>query len=370
MSSVDLPLLDLFNRLREHCPLGIDEYMLALRALQAGFGLGDRRAIVQLCCLLWTKSDEDVQLLHRLFEQMLVQLAPPTKELSIPDPLQHPSEPSIDREPEMSPSELSQPISPTPPNLTLEMDEPVEVVQAIRRSARADLDMRRPRFNLLTEYFPVTRRQMKQSWRSLRRPVREGPPEELDVVATVEKIGRQGLLLAPVLVPRRRNRADLVLMIDQGGSMVPFHNLSRQLVETAQRGGRLGRAGVYYFHNYPLSHLYCDPALLEALPIPDALAAFSKRTAVLIVSDAGAARGNFEMERVKETQEFIGKLKQSVRYYAWLNPLPNNRWHGTTAGEIARMVPMFEMNRHGLDVAISMLRGRYTYWQNMYSWMI
>ncbi|MEH2060166.1 MAG: hypothetical protein V7K97_29335 [Nostoc sp.] len=38
----------------------------------------------------------------------------------------------------------------------------------------------------------------------------------------------------------------------------------------------------------------------------------------------------------------------------WLNPMPSECWRQTTTGEIARFVPMFEMN-----TAISVLRGRY-----------
>ncbi|MBC6479577.1 MAG: hypothetical protein GDA56_19165 [Hormoscilla sp. GM7CHS1pb] len=67
----------------------------------------------------------------------------------------------------------SEETSPKPdiPSLTLEED-PVQVVQAVRRSGR-DRD-RRPRYSLLTEYFPVTKREMKQTWRYRRSPVREG----------------------------------------------------------------------------------------------------------------------------------------------------------------------------------------------------
>jgi uncharacterized protein with von Willebrand factor type A (vWA) domain len=58
-----------------------------------------------------------------------------------------------------------------------------------------------------------------------------------------------------------------------------------------------------------------------------------------------------------------------VRRYAWLNPMPNHRWRNTTAEEIARFVPMFEMNRRGLDAAIDILRGRYVQWERLYPWM-
>ncbi|MGB7442862.1 MAG: hypothetical protein WA919_17490, partial [Coleofasciculaceae cyanobacterium] len=219
--------------------------------------------------------------------------------------------------------------------------------------------LQRLRHILLTEYFPVTKRQMKQSWRYLRRPVREGAPVELDIEATVDKLGRNSILLEPVLVPRRINRTDLVLIVDQEGSMVPFHALSRQLIETAERGGRLRQTRVFYFHDYADEYLYRHPALLNAQPIDEILAEVGERAVVLIVSDGGAARGNFDRERVKYTQEWIEQLQQSVQYLAWLNPMPNDSWQHTTAGEIKEFVPMFEMSRQGMNSAISVLRGRY-----------
>ncbi len=375
MNPEELPLQDLFNRLRDHgLPLGVEEYTAALQALRAGFGMEDRRALGQMCCTLWAKSDEETRLFHHLFDQMLHQpVTPREEEPLVPEP---PESPPDEIPLETPRPELPEPVSPStaptpPPSFRLEQeDEPVQVVRAIRRSGRDDWPMTRPRFSLLTDYFPVTRRQMKQSWRHLRRPVREGPPEELDVRATVEKVGREGMLLEPVLIPRRSNRAELVLLIDQDGSMVPFHTLSRQLIETVRRGGRLKQTRVYYFHDYPDDYLYRDSARQEAHPISGVLATIGERTAVLIVSDAGAARGNLDLERIERTQSFVEQLKQSVRRYVWLNPMPNHRWADTTAGEIARVTPMFELSRSGLDEAISALRGQYIYWEKMYQWMI
>jgi uncharacterized protein with von Willebrand factor type A (vWA) domain len=53
------------------------------------------------------------------------------------------------------------------------------------------------------------------------------------------------------------------------------------------------------------------------------------RTGVLIVSDAGAARGNFNKDRVEYTVKFLKQLEQSVSYYTWLNPMPNDSWQNT-----------------------------------------
>jgi uncharacterized protein len=210
---------------------------------------------------------------------------------------------------------------------------------------------------------------MKQSWRYLRRMVREGPREELDVGGTIEKVSREGFLLEPVLLPSRLNRTELVLLIDHDGSMVPFHALTQQLVETAQRGGQVGKTHVYYFHDYPDDYLYLDPIRLEAIPTLDFLGVLSNRTALLIVSDGGAARGYLDEGRVKRIESFVQLVRTSIRYYAWLNPMPYERWQGNTAGQIARSVPMFEMSRSGLDAAISALRGQYAYWERMHSWM-
>lgn len=236
--------------------------------------------------------------------------------------------------------------------LTPTMEDEVQVAQAVLQATSKKGEI------LTSEYFPLTARQMKQIWRYLRRPVREGQATELDVEATVNQIGRQGILLKPVLVPRRINRAEMLLLIDQDGSMVPFHALSYRLAETALRGGRLGRAGIYYFHNCPIENLYHDPHHQEGKLITDIVThVCSERTAILIFSDAGAARGGYNQERYELTQEFLAQLKQRVRYIAWLNPLPKERWLGTTAGDIARLVPMFEVNRRSMQDAIGVLRG-------------
>jgi uncharacterized protein with von Willebrand factor type A (vWA) domain len=371
------PLEDLFYRLRDHgLPLGIAEYMAVVRALQAGVGVADRESLRQLCRAVWVKSDEEKLLFQRLFDEMLAQpiaaqaaekpeaTSPAPEEPGTASSPKAPGEPAreeVQPEPAPSPNRPSQDVS-------LQTSEPSGIVQAIRQG-QGHLDLERPKYSLLTEYFPVTRRQMKQSWRYLRRPVREGPPVELDVQATVEKISREGMFREPVLLPRRVNKAEIVLLVDQDGSMVPFHALSRQLIETVRRGGLLQRAPVYYFHDYPAEYLYLEPARLQARRVLDVLMGFDPYTALLVISDAGAARGHLDAERVEQTRVFLRKLAQHARRIAWINPLPNPRWANTTAGEIARLVPMFDMSRRGLDDAVNTLRGRYVYGAKPYPWM-
>lgn len=387
-------LLNLFKELRKWgLPLGVEEYMLAVEALQAGFGIGDRNSLERLCCTLWTKSETEARLLKRLLDEIIKRMPVEISKSTSPKLPQTQQKTSQKSQPQTSSKEpkksatysttspvsetseqsstitpLEQPEQPvskptSPPEIPLDIDEPEQVIQAMRQSGFNSLEMSYYRPNSIDEYLPVTPRQIKQSWRFLRCRVREGSLEELDVEGTVEKICREGVLLQPVMMPSYKNRSKLVLLLDQGGSMVPFHHLSRQLIDKAQQGGNITQIGVYYFYNYPEKYLYTDPNRLKYQLVTSILESMDSRTGVLIVSDAGAARGNFNKDRVEYTVKFLKQLEQSVSYYTWLNPMPNDSWQNTTAGAIASFVPMFEMSREGLNAAINTLRGRYVYWE-------
>jgi uncharacterized protein len=509
----ELPLLELFIRLREAgLPLGLEDYQAAVKALQGGYGVGDRASLARLCRTLWVRSADENQLFDHYFRQSFVTPKPeitdekeiqeilshvtttnpkksrfqklilwevtnsifrilsyvalilglavglsmayfhlvetqkssiPTavldilkntrgtpKSTPIPTPMTtlSPGPQTIkpvdlklprtaDQEQQIQTwkhkiqvfdqgkqmqwmliailimiaigtgtiwlirtffQRLPQPISPLPPE-TLpnrspqktrqtqpkalsEVQDEVQVAQTIRQTEIIGQTQTRTgdRSAVLTpDYLPVTQRQMKQSWRYLRQFIREGLPTELDVELTVRHIAQNGILLNPVLIPPRRNKTSLSLIIDQDGSMVAFHRLSARLVETALQGGRLGPSGVSYFHNCPIDYLYHDPHHQQPIPVQNWLDQLShSRSVVLIFSDAGAARGSLNLDRIQETESFLKGLKQQVRNVAWLNPIPKKRWVGTSAETIAQSVPMFEISRSGMDGAISALRGR------------
>jgi uncharacterized protein len=74
------------------------------------------------------------------------------------------------------------------------------------------------------------------------------------------------MLLRPVLQPRRRNLANLVILVDTQGSMAPFALLIEAVVESILRGG-LGKISLYYFHNYPKNVVYQRSNLTRAVPL-------------------------------------------------------------------------------------------------------
>jgi len=81
--------------------------------------------------------------------------------------------------------------------------------------------------------------------------------------------------------------------------------------------------------------------------------------ALIIISDAGATRGVFDLDRVTATEQSLVKIRKLIRRQVWVNPVPKVRWPKTTAGEIANSIPMFEMSRIGISIAVRMLRGNY-----------
>lgn len=354
------PLLGLFLRLREAgLPLGIDDYLLAVRGLQAGFGQPDRGALRRFCAALWVKSADDERLFAAHFDRSLAAAASYDSGSRLPEKPEAASEVSPSRtgtDLETAPSGRGLSVQLTA--LTRQADDEVQAATVVAQVASSDTEARAARYLLMSDYLPVTKRQMKQSWRFLRQQVREGPLEEVDVEATIDDICRNGFLVEPVRVPRRTNRAELILLIDTRGSMVPFHALGRRLIRTAERGGRLGRAGVLYFHDCPTEFLYRDPARQKAAAIDRWLVSGGlDRSRILIFSDGGAARGQFDRERLALTADFLEKLNRRVRRVAWLNPMPRARWTATTAEAIASLVPMFEVNQQGLHEAIRVLRG-------------
>lgn len=124
--------------------------------------------------------------------------------------------------------------------------------------------------------------------------------------------------------------------------MVPFHRLTRRLArfvdEADERG--LTRRDRYYFHNIPSEGLFTNPNLTRGVPYEEVLAGCSPSTGVLIVSDAGAARGGRLLQRIQLTTRFLMQIGAITRHLFWLNPMPSDRWPGSSAQIIAHRVRM------------------------------
>jgi len=207
-------------------------------------------------------------------------------------------------------------------------------------------------------YTPISRLSMTYMWRYLRRPVADGPANVLDIEATIEQVAHQGFFLTPVYRRWQSNHAHLMFLIDQNGSMSPFHSVVKDLVDTACEETSIKQVDVFYFHNVFDDRIYKDDHLTSWMTVDDAVRHCTANTSILIVSDAGAARGYRNNARLQTSRRMIIRLQQSTDLIAWLNPMPRDRWIDSSAELIANEIQMFELDTYGFSSAVDVLQGR------------
>jgi uncharacterized protein with von Willebrand factor type A (vWA) domain len=342
-------LISVFTRLRRRgVNLGVGELLAAVHAVESGLDMNDPDELQHTIELLWCHSLEEGRMFRLEWEEATAQAVRPARADAATSPPTALPPPKRIKPPIDQPS----PPEPIPEAPALSSDLAVLPVRAPFAPAQANTAA------TLQMHWPVSRRSMVYAWRYLRRPLPDGPPHLLDVTATVEQAARQGFFLAPVYRRRERNHAQLALLIDQGGSMVPFHRFTRDMAETVRAESTLEQVDIYYFHNTPVDHLYAEPVLKTPIELERVLGQYTSDTSVLIVGDAGAARGHRVLNRIRATTTFLLRLKQQTGLIAWLNPMPQQRWPGTSAQIIAHLVPMFQMDSDGLSGAIDALRGQ------------
>jgi len=373
-------LTNIFYRLRQRgFKIGIDELLSAIRLFESRWGAIPEQ-FKQAMQLLWCKTKEELRNFEEIWEPLLSDASDlfSQEEQQVPEeypfanqetPLLSETSDLFSQEEQQVPEEYPFANQETPQKDLLQAPG-VQGAEAgypeqLKPLAWRTLPIRAPATPTLREtppvldpYWPISRRFMVYSWRYLRRIIADGPTDVLDIPATIERVSKQGFFLTPTFRNRERNRTHLILFLDQGGSMVPFHHFTRQIVDTAQYESSLEQVEIFYFHNIPNEYVYSDPYLTSRVALSQVLGECSTDTSVLVVSDAGAARGYRQLPRIRETTRFLHRLKQRTRLAAWLNPMPEARWSGSSAQIIANLLPMFQMDADGFSNAINVVRGQ------------
>ena len=367
---------------RRRVQVGIGDIQALRLALQAGFGLSSRDELCELCVALWAKSTVEAEIVRAAFAT-LDDLAPWTT--TGRDAASRPASAAASEPAAAAPGGQRDPAG------TGRHDAARTAVLNLGPGARpgALRSEASGRGLVLVPQYPLTTREVAQAWRHLRRPARWGPAVELDVGATIRERARRGIAVPPVLVPRRRNAVRLLMLIDRQGSMTPFHGYVDYVVAAVRNAGRIDDVQTAYFHDVPGpsqdraaldemtdplrpdlddvlatigplrgGRVYDDPGLTRPRALDGVLSAETPTMAVLVIGDAGAARGQFDITRLLDSVAMVKALRGGSAGVAWLNPVPKDRWARTTAGQLARHVPMFPFSRPGLYLAVDVLRGR------------
>jgi uncharacterized protein len=351
---------DAFEGVRKDFHLGVGELRAAIDAVQAGFGDGEGERLGLVLRSLWCHSQMEQLRWDDHWRQVLRDVAERARQALEADRTRGEREvegnqdlgesrlPSTDRVLPQQHQEASKPIpgpvavgfSPLPVQVPTEVDELDEFE--------------------LRSVGPVSRRSMSYGWRSIRSVRADGPRTVVDVTATVRQVARLGVYGGPVMRRRRVNHGRLVLLVDQQGSMVPFHRWSRDVVETARLDSRLAGVSAFYFYNVPQEFVYLDEHLTKPIELAKVLAGIDGETTVLVVSDGGAARGRRDRMRIRETTRVVGKVRSRTGLVGWLNPMPVDRWERSAAEILAYLLPMGAMDREGFGRVLDEVMGKWS----------
>ena len=281
---IDSLLLDLFQELRKAgMALTLEQYHLLQQAVERGYGLGGWEDIKRVCRLLWVKpcDNYDINIFERTFESYVRQhhtkmpVEPANQEAQPPKKTPSP----IANLPQIPPRKQKLPST----------DKPGEakVPVAMQTSAASPrFENTRNNFHLSPTDFPIQLQDVQIAWRLLRQPQRFGWDDELDIEATLERIGREGLFADVVMRPVRTRRTELLLLIDDNLAMIPFFPALEPFIQAIAEA-RITPARIYRFTSYPDEYLYHWYSPI-AQPLNDLLPKLHRnRTITLIISDAG-----------------------------------------------------------------------------------
>lgn len=335
--------------------LSVRDYMDAVKSLQKGYGTCSRDGLLWLCKTLWARTDEEIRFLELLIRELPYPSEEEIKKL-VP---QFPGlgDPDIDKSS----------VKPHTPATNLTADRAEAAIPGLEFTSPTHTGLGLPEAQvhptwtepfILTPKPTIPMRNLIIAWRRFRTPTRTGPKVELDIDATIEEQCRMGFLLRPALIPDRVNQAKLIVLIDVSRSMVPWSVFNQTLLNSLKYS-QLGQVDVFFFDNVPEGILYRQSSLRKPVPLDELLKSNTSST-LLVLSDAGAARGYHNRERIAATLDFANRVSNSWQPVAWVNPMPASRWKGTTAEAISAInsIKMFELNEDEVIRVVDLLRGK------------
>jgi uncharacterized protein len=359
-----LPLYGIFCALRERkVPLGLRDYLEALDALRLGYPWsqteGDRPSrndLRVLCKMLWTRREAEARLVDSFFDRISPAKSNVLSELEKEFPALSPALGLDVREEDTA---KSRPEPEDAPRVSISIVSGREEGGFGLPQLDGITGLRDGSYELLPETV-LPPRSLAVIFRRIGRRVRRGPKCEIDVLATIRERGRIGVASTYLLRARLASATSLIILADANAGMAPWRPflaaLSDALVLSRLRGIRL-----FYFDEVVDELVYHRPDLTNAMML-DELLAEMPGAPVLIVSDAGAARGSVDTSCIDGSLALLNRLAGESRRIVWINPMPRYRWAGSSASVIARHshgAAFLELDGHGDELirAVDILRG-------------
>ena len=238
--------------------------------------------------------------------------------------------------------------------------EGVRIGQEESRHRRAVKVWDKREFKNLDDSVELGTRNIKVALKRLRRWVREGAQNELDLAGTIRSTAEHGWLDVKTR-PERRNAVKLLMFFDIGGSMDDHIRVVEELFSAARAEFR--HMEYFYFHNCLYETVWRDNRRRrqETFPTFDLIRTYGSDYRVIFVGDAAMSPYEIAMKggSVEHWNEEAGAvwLDRMLAHFpkvAWLNPAPEQHWQYTQSTQMIRQIlsdRMYPMTLKGLEAA-------------------
>lgn len=215
---------------------------------------------------------------------------------------------------------------------------------------------------LTNREFQVALRKLRQFSTKL-----DVPKTELDIDGTINKTCNNGGYLQIVMDKPRKNAVKLLLLMDSGGTMIPYTSLLNDLFQSVHKSNHWKDVKTYYFHNCIYAKLYNTPECENGDWI-DTEWLFKNLDSdykVIIVGDAAMApeelystSGNYRGPNGGLSgQDWLLLMKKHFKKIVWLNPkmAPGAAPWREAETALKQIFPMYKLTVDGLKQAMNKL---------------
>jgi len=204
-------------------------------------------------------------------------------------------------------------------------------------------------------------RNIKVALRRLRKWVRQGAADELDMGGTIRGTAEKGYLDIQMR-PERRNKVSLLVFFDIGGSMDSHIKVCEELFSAAR--AEFKTMEFFYFHNCLYEAVWKDNhrRQVEKIPTWDVLHKFPSDYKVVFVGDASMSPyeitypgGSVEHWNEEAGAVWMDRVANIYEHMVWLNPTAERHWSYTPSIDLMKQLVkdrMYPLTLEGLDKAM------------------
>lgn len=190
------------------------------------------------------------------------------------------------------------------------------------------------------------------------------PKSELDIDGTIDKTCNNGGYLQIEMMKPRKNAVKLLLLMDSGGTMIPYTRLMNDLFQSVNKSNHFKDVKVYYFHNCIYSKLYKTPECENGdwIDTEWMFRNVGSDYKVIIVGDAAMApeelysdTGNYRGPNGGLSGfEWLQLMKRHYRKIVWMNPkmAPGRAPWREAETAVKEIFPMYKLTVKGLNEAM------------------